>query len=92
MAPGLGADEDDPGLGQRARKGFALGQESIAGMHRLSAGLAAGLDDLLHHQIAFGRCRGPDQNASSAISTWSASRSAFGIDGHGLDNPSDGQS
>ncbi len=31
-------------------------------MHRFRAGLAAGLDDLLHHEIAFGRRRRPDQN------------------------------
>ncbi len=58
----IGPDEDDVGLGQRARKGFALGQESIAGMHGLGAGLAAGLDDLLHHQVTFGGRRRPDQN------------------------------
>ena len=59
---GVGTDEDDAGLGKRARKGFALGQEPVAGMHGLRAGLAAGLDDLLHHQIAFGRRRRPDQD------------------------------
>ena len=62
MAPGVGPDEDDAGLGQRARKGLALGQEAVAGMHRLGAGLAAGLDDLVDHQIAFGGGRRPDQN------------------------------
>ena len=59
---GIGTDEDDAGLGQRARKGFALRQEAVAGMHRLGAGLAAGLDDLLDHQIALGRRRRSDQH------------------------------
>ena len=59
---GVGADEDDPGLVKRARKGLAFGQEPVAGMHRFRADLAAGLDDLLHHEVAFGRGRRPDQN------------------------------
>ena len=59
---GIGPDEDDAGLCQRARKGLALGQEAVAGMHRLGAGLAAGLDDLVDRQIAFGGGRRPDQN------------------------------
>ena len=59
---GIGADEDDAGLAKRARKGFALGQETIARMHGLGAGLAAGLDDLLHREIAFGGGRRSDQN------------------------------
>jgi len=49
------ADEDDPGLRQRARKGLALGQKSIAGMDGFRAGRAAGLDDLVNHEIALGR-------------------------------------
>ncbi len=59
---GIGSDEDDSRLGERARKGFALGQEAIAGMHGLRAGLAAGLDDLVHHEIAVRSRRRPDQN------------------------------
>ena len=59
---GVGADENDAGLAERARKGFALGQETVAGMHRFRAGLAAGLDDPVDRKIAFGRRRRPDQN------------------------------
>ena len=62
MAPAIGPDEDDAGCRKRARKGLALGQEAVAGMHGFGAGLAAGLDDLLDHQIAFGRRRRPDQD------------------------------
>jgi hypothetical protein len=56
------ADEDDAGGLQRARKRFALGQEAVAGMHGLGARLAAGLHDLLDHQIALGGCGRADQN------------------------------
>ena len=82
---GIGSDEDDAGFGQRARKGLALGQESVAGMHGLGAGLAAGLDDLLHHQIAFGRGRRPDQDG--VIGHFDVERVAvgLGIDGDRLD-------
>ena len=82
---GIGADEDDAGLCKRARKGFAFGQESVAGMHGLRAGLAAGLDDLLHHQIAFGGGRRPDQDG--LIGHFDVQRIAIslGIDGDGLD-------
>src|ERR1700737_702522 len=59
---GIGSDEDDAGLGKRARKSLALGQEAVAGMHRLCAGLAAGLDNLLHDEIALGRSRRSDQD------------------------------
>ena len=51
-----------PAFGERPRKGLALGQEAVAGMHRLGAGLAAGVDDLVDHEIAFGRRRRPDQD------------------------------
>ena len=59
---GVGPDEDDAGLLQRARKGFALRQEAVAGMHGLRAGLLAGLDDLVDQEIAFGGGRRPDQH------------------------------
>ena len=54
-------------------------------MHGLRAGLAAGLDDLLHHQIAFGRGRRPDQNR--LIGHFDVERVAvgLGIDGNGFD-------
>ena len=44
---GIGADEDDAGLLQRHGKRLALGQEAVARMHGLGAGLAAGRDDLV---------------------------------------------
>ncbi len=82
---GIGSDEDDAGFGKRARKGFALGQEPVAGMHGLRAGLAAGVDDFLHHQIAFGGGRRPDQHG--LIGHFDMERVAVGlrIDGDRLD-------
>ena len=66
-----------PGLGERLGEGRALGQEAVAGMHRLGAGLLAGGDDLLDHEIGLRRpAGGPIATASSAISTCSASLSA----------------
>ena len=59
---GVGSDEDDAGLVERARKRFALRQESVTRMYRLRAGLAAGLDDLVDQQIAFGSGRRSAQN------------------------------
>ena len=82
---GVGSDEDDAGLGERARKGFALGQEAVAGMHRLRAGLAAGLDDLVDHQIAFGSGRRPDQNGLIGHFDMQRVAVGFGIDRNRLD-------
>ena len=45
------ADEDDACGFERVRKGLALGQEAVARMHRLRAGRAAGLDDLVDDEI-----------------------------------------
>ncbi len=80
----VGSDKDDTGLAQHARECFALGQEAVARMHGLRAGLAAGLDDLLHHEIAFGRGRRPDQNRLIGHFDVECVAVGFGIDGHGL--------
>jgi hypothetical protein len=60
--PCVGTDEDDTGLTERTRERFTLGQEAVAGMHGFRAGLAAGLDDLVHDEIALGGGRRPDQD------------------------------
>ena len=81
----IGTDEDDAGFAKRARKGFAFRQEPVAGMHRLGAGLAAGLDNLFHQQVAFRGRRRPDQDR--VIGHFDMERIAvgLGIDGNGFD-------
>ena len=49
------ADEDDSRLAERPRESRALGEEAVAGMHRLRARLLGGGDDLLDHEIGLGR-------------------------------------
>ncbi len=81
----VGSDEDDAGLRQRARKSLALGQKAVAGMHGLRAGLAAGLDDLVHHEIAFGRGRRSDQDRLIGHLDMQRIAVGLGIDGNRLD-------
>ena len=82
----IGADEDDARLGQRPRKGFALGQETVTGMHGFSARLAAGLDDLVDQKIALGCGRRSDQNRVVGYFDVKGVTVGFGIDGNRL-NP-----
>ena len=82
---GVGSDEDDAGLFERARKGFALGQEAIAGMHGLGAGLAAGLDDLVHDEIALGGGGRSDQDRLIGHLDMQRIAVGLGIDGNRLD-------
>ena len=49
------ADEDDSRLAERPRESRALGEEAVAGMHRLRARLLGGGDDLLDYEIGLGR-------------------------------------
>ena len=56
----VGADEDDAGVGERMRESGALGQESVARMDGLGAGLLAGGDDLVDQQIGLRRRRRAD--------------------------------
>ena len=81
MAPGLGPMKTMPRLGKRARKRLALGQEAVAGMHGLCAGLAAGLDDLVDQQIALGGRRRADQHG--VIGHFDMERIAVGLGIHG---------
>ena len=52
---GRRADEGDAVGGQRLGKVGILGEEAVAGVHRLGAGAPARLDDLLGDQIGFTR-------------------------------------
>ena len=76
----IGADEDDACGLKRARKRLALGQEAVAGMHGLRAGLAAGLHDFVDQQITLGRCRRADQHG--IVSHLDVKRIAVGLGIH----------
>ena len=62
MALGFGPMKTMPALAERDRERLALGQEAVARMHRLGAGLPAGGDDLVDQQIALRRGRRADMH------------------------------
>ena len=57
---GIRADEGDALVNQGLLKGAVLGQEAVAGVHRIGPGLLAGGDDLVDHQVTLGGGRGAD--------------------------------
>ncbi len=62
------ADEDDPGCGERPREGRLLGQEAVAGVHRLRPGRQGGGDDGRDVEVALGgdRRSDPDRTVGEA--------------------------
>ena len=78
-------DEHDASRLQRLRESGAFRQKTIAGMDRLSAGLAAGCDDLIDDQIGLGRRRGADGDGFVGHLDMQRIRVGLGIDSHGLD-------
>ena len=67
----LRADEDDAGLLDLARELGVLGQEAVARVHGLRAGVLAGRDDLVHHEVGLAagrraRCRRPRRRVRRA--------------------------
>ena len=81
----IGTDEHDARRFERARKCLTLRQEAVTRMHSLRAGPAAGLDDLLHDEIALSRLRRSDKH--SFVGHFDVERVAVGlrIDGNRLD-------
>ena len=69
------ADEDQPGVGDRAGEGGALGEEAVAGVDRVGAGRAGGLEER-GVEVGLGSGVGPMRTATSAARTCGASRSA----------------
>jgi hypothetical protein len=84
---GLGrrADERDIFLGERAGEPFAFGQEAVARMHRLRAGLQARLHDGIAEQIRFGRRRRPEAHGFIGHFDMQRGRIGVGINRDGLD-------
>jgi len=60
-------------------------------MHGLRAGLAAGLDDFLHHQVAFGSRRRPDQDGIIGHLDVEGVTVCLGLDGNRLYSHSAGR-
>jgi hypothetical protein len=48
---GRGADPGQPGVDDRAGEVGVLGEEAVAGVHRVGAGLPRGVDDLVDDQV-----------------------------------------
>ncbi len=82
---GIGADESDARLGQRFGKGVAFRQKAIAGMHRIGAAAAAGLDDPVHGQIGLGGGRGTDGHRLIRHAHMQGMAVGLGKDRHGGD-------
>ena len=61
MASAGGPMKTMPGLVAGAREGGVLGQEAVAGMDRLGAGLLRDLEDLLDDQVALAAGPGPSR-------------------------------
>ena len=85
MALGFGPIKTMPAAAKRFGKGLALGEEAVAGMHRLRAGLLAGVDDFLDDQIAFGRRRRADRDGVIRHLDMQRVPIGLGIDRDGLD-------
>ena len=83
----FGADEDDAlVLDSACANSCVLGQEAVARMDRLGAGLLAGRDDLVDQQVGLRRRRRADAAPPRRPArTCSASRVGLGIDRDGLD-------
>ena len=81
----LRADELDAFFFQTARELGVLGQEAVARMDGLGAGLLAGSDDLVHDQV--GLFRGSRADTDGFVGEIDVQRVlvGFGIDGDGLD-------
>ena len=74
-----------PAAASAFAKRLALGEEAVARMHGLGAGLFAGGDDLLDDQIAFGRSRRPDMDGVIRHLDMQRVAIGVGIDRDGLD-------
>ena len=79
----LGADEDDALLFDAARELFVLAQEAVARVHGLRAGLLAGGDDLVHHQVGLARRRRADVHRFVGQLDMARVAVGVGVDGDG---------
>ena len=78
-------NERDPRRLQRLGETRVLGQEAVAWMDRLGAGLLGGLDNLVHHEIGLGGRRRPDRHGLIGHPYMHRVAIRLGIDRHRLD-------
>jgi hypothetical protein len=81
----VGSDEDDARFLERDGEGLALGQEAVARVHGLRAGLTAGIDDLVDQQIRLRGRRRADGDGLLGHLHVQAVPVGVGVDGDGLD-------
>ena len=81
----IGTDENDPSCRQRPWESLTLGQEPVARVHCLCSGLAAGLDNLLHDEVALGGLRRADEDGLIRHLDMECVAVGFRIDGDRLD-------
>ncbi len=85
IALGLGPMKTMPAFSSAIGKRLALGKEAVARMHGLGAGLLAGVDDLVDHQVGLGRRRRSDVHRFVRHVDVQRIAIGIGIDGDGLD-------
>ncbi len=87
---GRRADEGDAVGGKRIGKIGILGEEAVAGVHRLGAGAPARLDDLLGDQIGFARRSRAEQHGFIGQADVAGVGVGLGIDSNGADTHAPG--
>ena len=76
------ADEDQAGIAAGRGEIFVLGEEPVAGMHRVGARLPGDIDDRVDAQVAFARRARPDGPRLVGEAHVQGRAIAFGIDRH----------
>ena len=82
---GRRADPGDVGLADRAGEGGVLGEEPVAGVDRLGAGLGGDREDLLDVQVALGRDGGTEQVGLVGLADVAGVAVGLGVDGDRAD-------
>jgi hypothetical protein len=77
-----GADEGDAGGVQRPGEVRVLAEESVAGVHRLGAGVLAGPDDRLDAEVALGGRGGADPDGGVGLAHVAGAGVGIAVDGN----------
>ena len=84
-------DEGQPGVAARGGEVLVLGEEAVAGMHRVGARLPRGVDDRVDAQVALARRVRPDRPRLVRQPHVQRRAIAVGIDRHGARCPCRGR-